>query len=159
HRDACNLMKSSCRSSLRAHLLPLLTTLTLSPPAIAKQHFGVVAVRPRPPEQPHVQVLPWNGHRAALTLTFDDSSPSEATEALPALDEKGVKATFFVTTKNLLGDASDAVWAKAERDGHELANHTVDHCRGPDLGHGRCLSARQEIERANAYIESRLGAS
>jgi peptidoglycan/xylan/chitin deacetylase (PgdA/CDA1 family) len=71
--------------------------------------------------------LPWNGHRAALTLTFDDSSPSEATEALPELDERGVKGTFFVTTRNLDEAANQAVWAKAGRDGHELGNHTIFH--------------------------------
>src|SRR5882672_7481627 len=42
-------------------------------------------------EGPRIRVLPWNGHRAALTLTFDDASPSQADEALPVLDEKGVK--------------------------------------------------------------------
>jgi peptidoglycan/xylan/chitin deacetylase (PgdA/CDA1 family) len=137
-------------------MLPALG-LSLSPAANAKQTAAVTATSAHV-APPHIQVLPWNGHRAALTLTFDDASPSEATEALPALDEEGVKGTFFVTTKNLEEEANDAVWAKAERDGHELGNHTVDHCHGPDLGRGRCLSARQEIERANLYIRSRLGA-
>jgi hypothetical protein len=49
------------------------------------------------------------------------------------------------------------VWAKAGRDGHELGNHTIDHCLGRELGHGKCLSAREEVEGANRYIESRLG--
>ena len=104
-------------------------------------------------------MLPWNGHHAALTLTFDDSSPSEADEALPVLDERGVHATFFVTEKNLWSDAADATWANALRKGHELGNHTVDHCHGRDLGRGTCLTARAEIERCNAFIESKLGAS
>ena len=111
------------------------------------------------PDGPHLQVLPWNGHHAALTLTFDDSSPSEANEALPVLDDKGVKATFFVTEKNLWSDALDATWANAEREGHELGNHTVDHCHARELGHGGCLSAKAEVERCNAFIESKLGAT
>ena len=105
-----------------------------------------------------MRVLPWNGHRAALTLTFDDSSPSEADEAVPVLDQRGVRATFFVTEKNLWSDAADATWARALREGHELGNHTVDHCHGRDLGHGACLSAKAEIERCNEFIESKLGA-
>ena len=105
-----------------------------------------------------MRVLPWNGHRAALTLTFDDASPSEANEALPVLDDRGVKGTFFVTTKNLEGEAAEETWARAEREGHELGNHTVDHCRGSDLGRGPCLSAQQELERCNRFIETRLGA-
>ena len=109
-------------------------------------------------EPPHLRVLPWRGHRAALTLTFDDSSPSEADLALPVLDARGVKGTFFVTERNIVGDRAIATWAQAVRDGHELGNHTVDHCHGSDLGHGRCLSARGEIEWDNAFIVSTLGA-
>lgn len=109
-------------------------------------------------ELPHLQVLPWNGHRAAFTLTFDDSSPSEADEALPVLDERGVHGTFFVTEANITTDEEDATWARALRNGHELGNHTVEHCHGRELGHGKCRSARAEIEGCNAFIESKLGA-
>ncbi|HEX4338370.1 MAG TPA: polysaccharide deacetylase family protein [Polyangiaceae bacterium] len=109
-------------------------------------------------EPPSLRVLPWNGHRAALTLTFDDASPSEADEAVPTLDERGVKGTFFVTEKNLFNAAQVELWALAEQEGHELGNHTVDHCHGDELGHGKCLSARAEIERCNHFIEKKLGA-
>jgi len=109
-------------------------------------------------EAPLVRVRPWKGHRAALTLTFDDASPSEADEAIPTLDQEGVKATFFVTEKNLWSETANQTWAHAEREGHELGNHTVDHCHAHELGQGRCLSARAEIERCNQFIESKLGA-
>ncbi|HEX3595151.1 MAG TPA: polysaccharide deacetylase family protein, partial [Polyangiaceae bacterium] len=92
------------------------------------------------------------------TLTFDDASPSEASEAVPVLDEKGVKGTFFVTEKNLRDEADDETWARAQREGHELGNHTVDHCSGSELGHGACLSAKAEIERCNRFIKAKLGA-
>jgi peptidoglycan/xylan/chitin deacetylase (PgdA/CDA1 family) len=127
-------------------------------PAPARQlpHGLVVPVAAVAP--PPVRVLPWDGHRAALTLTFDDGSPSDATEAVPALDEKGVKGTFFITTKNVWSKGTRDLWAKAERDGHELGNHTVDHCRAGDLGHRGCLSAWREVARSNRYIEAELGA-
>jgi peptidoglycan/xylan/chitin deacetylase (PgdA/CDA1 family) len=140
-----------------ANLLASFPALALTSSSL--QRSSPVVPSPRiASEAPHVRVLPWNGHRAALTLTFDDGSPSAANEALPVLDERGVKGTFFVTAKNLDGGAVEATWARAEREGHELGNHTVDHCHGPDLGRGRCLSARQELELCNRFIETRLGA-
>ena len=116
------------------------------------------AAPPGSSSPPHLRVLPWAGHKSALTLTFDDTSPSEAAEALPVLDHKGVKATFFVTVKNDFTKGFDRAWARAEREGHELGNHTVDHCRATDLGANGCGTASEEIERCNQYIESRLGA-
>ena len=112
----------------------------------------------RPSNAPHVKVLPWAGHKSALTLTFDDTSPSDATEALPIVDEEGVKATFFVTTANDFSPGFDEAWARAEREGHELGNHTVNHCHSAELGKHQCLSAAEELEQCNRYIESRLGA-
>jgi peptidoglycan/xylan/chitin deacetylase (PgdA/CDA1 family) len=149
HAESVLVAKAEQTASVGAGQVPRLSAL---------EPLRTRSPRPSALEAPRVRVLPWNGHRAALTLTFDDSSPSEATEAVPELDERGVKGTFFVTTKNLEEAANDALWAQAEREGHELGNHTVDHCHGPDLGRGRCLSARQEVERANRYIQTRLGA-
>ena len=105
---------------------------------------------------PFLKVLPWNGHRAAVTLTFDDGSPSGVRDAVPVLDQKKVKATFFVTVVN--AEEDEAAWAQAGREGHELANHTVHHCHAADLGTGQCLSAEEEIDGCNQYIVSRLGA-
>ncbi len=128
----------------------------LASPARARAE-SVQPTRAEPASSPHVKVLDWNGHRAALTLTFDDGSPSQATDVLPVLDAKGVKATFFVTAKNVR-KADVARWARAELEGHELANHTVDHCSAAALGKGGCRSAVEEIDGANRFIESRLGA-
>jgi peptidoglycan/xylan/chitin deacetylase (PgdA/CDA1 family) len=142
-----------------------LKALRLAGVLAAVAHCGVLGiVRADPPQTgaleaphpPHLKVLPWGGHKAALTLTFDDTSPSEANEALPALDEESVKATFFVTAKNAKGYSQ--TWARAEREGHELGNHTVDHCHAAGLGRRGCLSATQELAECNHYIESRLGA-
>src|SRR5690349_7975634 len=156
--DALILMKHSRRFGKWSLAALAAVWVCASATANGKQTAGSpTAGRPPAEPPPLVHVLPWNGHRAALTLTFGDSSPSEATEALPELDERGVKGTFFVTTRNLDEAANQAVWAKAGRDGHELGNHTIDHCSGPELGHGKCLSAREEVEGANRYIQSRLG--
>jgi peptidoglycan/xylan/chitin deacetylase (PgdA/CDA1 family) len=116
------------------------------------------AAEPAVASSPRLTVLPWRGHRAALTLTFDDASPSEATEAIPALDREGVKGTFFVTEMNVFRSQLGDTWAKAEREGHELGNHTVDHCHAAQLGATGCASAKEEIDACTTYIESKLGA-
>jgi peptidoglycan/xylan/chitin deacetylase (PgdA/CDA1 family) len=66
-----------------------------------------------------------DGHRAALSFSFDDARPSQLRHGVPALDRLGVPATFFV-----LPDAvqeSVAGWADAIASGHEIGNHTLTH--------------------------------
>jgi peptidoglycan/xylan/chitin deacetylase (PgdA/CDA1 family) len=43
------------------------------------------------------------GRQPAIAITFDDDLPSHASEALPALREKGVRATFFLSGRALNG--------------------------------------------------------
>lgn len=101
-------------------------------------------------------------------LTFDDG-PSEWThQFLDILAEKGVKATFFVTAKQLKGEAGldgtyqDAsgrtlvfreVLARIVDDGHLLANHTVNH---PDLGRITRAQLTSEIEQNELLVNRAL---
>jgi peptidoglycan/xylan/chitin deacetylase (PgdA/CDA1 family) len=71
---------------------------------------------------------PWpHDARAAVSLTYDDALDSQLANAVPALDERGLHATFFLT------GASDSVknsrdrWVAAAQTGHELAVHTMFH--------------------------------
>lgn len=69
------------------------------------------------------------GKRSAIALTYDDSLPSQLQYALPALNEAGLKGTFFLTGGNMTPE-SIAGWRAASEAGHELANHTLHHpCR------------------------------
>jgi peptidoglycan/xylan/chitin deacetylase (PgdA/CDA1 family) len=43
------------------------------------------------------------GRRPAVAITFDDDLPSHASQALPALREMGVRATFFLSGRALNG--------------------------------------------------------
>jgi peptidoglycan/xylan/chitin deacetylase (PgdA/CDA1 family) len=101
-------------------------------------------------------------------LTFDDG-PSEWTpQFLDILAEKGVKATFFVTAKQLKGDIGldgsfidDAgrtnnyrdVLARIVSDGHQLANHTVNH---PDLARITRAQVTSEIEQNELLVNRAL---
>ena len=66
-----------------------------------------------------------NGHRGAVSITYDDGLDSQLDLAVPALDACGIKATFFVTMTNIQHRLAD--WAALARRGHELADHTVSH--------------------------------
>jgi len=101
-------------------------------------------------------------------LTFDDG-PSEWTNTfLDILRDKGVKATFFVTAKQLKGDLGlDATYQdesgntvvfrdvlKRELDeGHQIANHTVNHI---DLAHISTAQIASEIDENELLVNRAL---
>jgi peptidoglycan/xylan/chitin deacetylase (PgdA/CDA1 family) len=64
------------------------------------------------------------GARAAVVLTYDDAMPSQLEVAIPALDARGLTATFFLSQ---VRQADVPRWRAAAADGHELANHTLFH--------------------------------
>jgi peptidoglycan/xylan/chitin deacetylase (PgdA/CDA1 family) len=70
--------------------------------------------------------LPHNA-RAAVSLTYDDALDSQLTNGAPALDERGLKATFFLTGSSDSLKSSRDRWTALARRGHELAVHTMFH--------------------------------
>lgn len=63
-----------------------------------------------------------------LTLTFDNGPKVGATDRiLDILEEKGVKATFFVVGSHLLDPEARALAERAHREGHWIGNHTMRH--------------------------------
>jgi len=70
-----------------------------------------------------------NGARAAVSLSFDDTRPSQLDMGLPVFDAHGVKATFYASIESLLSRQAD--WKKAAGAGHEIGNHSLLHmCSG-----------------------------
>jgi peptidoglycan/xylan/chitin deacetylase (PgdA/CDA1 family) len=68
----------------------------------------------------------WPGHaRLAVSLTYDDGLNSQLQYAVPELDRRGYKATFFLTEENMAARLAD--WEVVAQHGHEIANHTVHH--------------------------------
>lgn len=84
---------------------------------------------------PDVQIIPWNGHKAAVSLTFDDSDPSHLDVAIPELNQRKMRGTFYLIANRT--DRKDE-WRQALTQGHELGNHTLDH------KHANELTARDE---------------
>ncbi|OAN57291.1 polysaccharide deacetylase family protein [Sphingomonas sp. TDK1] len=85
----------------------------------------------------------------AVSLTYDDGLPSHLDVAVPALERRGLRGTFYVTWDNIVDRVGD--WEKLPARGHELGAHTMHHpCNiGP-------LSARDYAAREFAPLEAWL---
>ena len=69
-----------------------------------------------------------DGIEGAVSLTFDDGVESHLDNAIPCLDEYGLKGTFYLNpgrSKNW--EENIDCWQKASRTGHEMGNHTTRH--------------------------------
>lgn len=85
-----------------------------------------------------------------VALTFDDGPTPAGTDAvLPLLDSLGVRATFFVTGREVEQHEAEAL--RLMEAGHALGNHSYSHrsmvLRSPAF-------VRREIERTDALIRS-----
>lgn len=92
-----------------------------------------------------LEVVDWAGATFAVSYTFDDSNSSQIS-AYPELKALGVPMTFYLQTGK--DESSDAVWAEALDDGHELGNHTESHAQ---TGTGT------DIDAATMFIEETFG--
>ncbi|MBD5186332.1 MAG: polysaccharide deacetylase family protein [Bacteroides sp.] len=90
--------------------------------------------------------------RPTVFLTFDDGPIPEVTPwVLDVLDQKNVKATFFMVGDNVRRHPE--LLEEVKRRGHSVGNHTMHHLQGM-----KCKTARylRDISEANALIDSRL---
>ena len=103
------------------------------------------------------------GHRAAVSLSFDDARTSQIDVGLPLLEKLGVKVTFFVEPRGVRERL--AGWKQAVADGHEIGNHSLTHpctgnyafSRSNDLEDYDLKRMAQQLDVANEQIESLLG--
>lgn len=85
-----------------------------------------------------------------VALTFDDGPRDGVVDSLIAvLGARGVRATFFVTGRELA--ESPSAGAKLVAAGHELANHTYSHRRMVFVSPSRI---REEVERTDSLLRS-----
>ena len=67
---------------------------------------------------------------AAVSITYDDGLPDNLDRAIPDLNARNLRGTFYLTTgkRCVLRRKND--WRRAFEQGHEIGNHTVRHpCR------------------------------
>src|SRR5882724_10820309 len=95
-----------------------------------------------------LKVVPWNGHQAALSLTFDDSRAVHLDVAVPELNKRHLHASFFliVSKTTRLDD-----WRKVHSQGHEIGNHSITHEHAADLNKA---SEELQVEDAKKFLDS-----
>jgi peptidoglycan/xylan/chitin deacetylase (PgdA/CDA1 family) len=98
------------------------------------------------------KVMPWNGHPAALSLTFDDSRAVHLDVVIPELNKRHLRATFFliVSKTTRLDD-----WRKARLQGHEIGNHSVSHEHAANLN---VEADELQVEDAKKFLDSNFNA-
>lgn len=87
-----------------------------------------------------------------IALTFDDSPDSNAGELLDILEEKDVKATFYVT--HVYAQYNTSLLKRIAQDGHQIGNHTYSHDYLTQMTESE---ARAEIEDNADFIQSVTG--
>ena len=75
------------------------------------------------------------GDKVAISVSYDDALDSQLDNALPALNQRGLKASFYVVPLSQPFKNRLAEWKQLAQDGHELGNHTLFHaCRKSQPG-------------------------
>ena len=73
------------------------------------------------------EICKWDFDKdCAVALTFDDWLTTHPTIVVPALQERGMTATFYVITKDLNQNTIKQINSAAEL-GNEIGNHTITH--------------------------------
>ena len=88
-----------------------------------------------------------------VAITFDDGPSTVYTEILlDGLKERGVKATFFLTGREI--QYSEDVVRRMSEEGHIVGNHTYSHI---DLKRSNYATSKEEIEKTNECIKRVTG--
>ena len=73
-------------------------------------------------------VFSWpQGREGAISLTFDDGMRSQLETAIPRLEERGLRGTFYLNPRGEDWASRLAPWKAAHQAGHEMGNHTMAH--------------------------------
>ncbi|MGY1410960.1 polysaccharide deacetylase family protein [Luteimonas sp. A611] len=111
------------------------------------------------------------GQRAAVSLSYDDTLPTQLDVAIPALDRHGLKGSFYLTLAAEPMRERLEAWRAAARNGHELGNHSLFHqcsARGPgrewvqpaqDLDATTVAQMRAQLQVANTMLHAIDGSS
>ena len=65
--------------------------------------------------------------KIAVSLSYDDALNSQLDNALPALNKRGLKASFYVVPLSQAFKNRIEEWKQLAQQGHELGNHTLFH--------------------------------
>jgi peptidoglycan/xylan/chitin deacetylase (PgdA/CDA1 family) len=126
-------------------------------------------------DSPPPLVMPWPGERkCAVSLCFDDASRGQLEVAVPALQTRNLRATFYLTVRRFdamsarLRELNIERWATVQDAGHEIGNHTHSHPCSTNFAWASEPGRRsledlslddmaQEIDSAQSFFEAELG--
>jgi len=92
------------------------------------------------------------GNKIAISLSYDDALNSQLDNALPALNLRGLKASFYIVPLYDGFKYRIEEWKKLAEQGHELGNHSLFHA---------CLKSipgREWVEPSNALDDKTVQA-
>lgn len=140
-----------CWALLAVILLPLEEWEVPALPADAPVPLEEPA--PGAPEQALPAEPDPSGQRPTVALTFDDGPRRSTTTALlDGLEERGVKATFFVIGEQLPG--CEDILRRMDEAGHQIGIHTYDHVALTGLN---AADFADQVDRTRAALKETLG--
>ena len=107
-----------------------------------------------------------HGEQAAVSLSYDDAIDSQLDHAVPALDNYGLKASFYLTLSSPVLAKRLPEWRALAAHGHELGNHTLFHqCQRSrpgrdwvtperDLDHTSAAQMLEQVRVGNAMLQA-----
>ena len=70
----------------------------------------------------------WPGdYQAAVSLSFDDGRETQLNTAIPLMDERDMRGTFYLPPRGDDWREKLAQWIPAHERGHEIGNHSIGH--------------------------------
>ena len=93
--------------------------------------------------------------KGAVSITFDDGYPSQVTNAVPLLNARNLKGSFFAVTRPCWIDShvSWETYRNVASQGHEIGSHTVSHL---DLTTLPELDMRWELSESQRMINENI---
>lgn len=106
------------------------------------------------------------GARAAVSLGYDDGLDSQLDHVIPALNQRGLRASFYVPINGPTLPGRQNEWKAAAAAGHELGNHSLFHscsAKGPgrewvlphrDLDRQMAAAVQEQVIAANTWLQA-----
>lgn len=96
-------------------------------------------------------VAPWNGYKAAVSLTYDDGDPIHLDLAIPEMQKRGIRGTFFLIADKIQRMAD---WEKAAEEGMEIGNHSSNHKHAYELSDED--DVKYEVDNAEKFLRKQF---
>ena len=106
----------------------------------------------------HAAPFSWpNGAKAAVSLGYDDALDSQLDHVIPALNQRGLRASFYIPINGPTLPGRQGEWKAAAAAGHELGNHSLFHgCSSKPPGREWVLPHRDLERQTPAQVQEQV---